>query len=322
MVELAEPPPDSLGSQIERFLQWLSVERRAAVLTAKTYGRDLRALHAFAAEQHWTLDARSIGLAQLRRFLASFVGENRAPTVARKVAALRAFYRDLQRRGELADNPAASLRLPKVKKPLPKFLPALAVSEIIESASPGGGVAPLLVRDRALLELLYGAGVRVSELVGLNLDRVDLRERIAHVHGKGGKERLVPFGQPCVRALESYLVLRGELRDKRRRQDPRALFLGRRGTRLTTRQVQMLVRRYGALGTGRPDVHPHALRHSCATHLLDAGADLRAIQELLGHASLSTTQRYTHVSVDRLLEVHARAHPLAKSSPPKPMRSG
>ncbi|MFI5307769.1 MAG: tyrosine-type recombinase/integrase, partial [Polyangiales bacterium] len=202
---------DALASQIERFLQWLSIERRAAVSTVQTYGRDLWALHAFALEHGGQLDARALGLAALRRFLARFVGDNRAPTVARKIAALRAFYGDLQRRGELAANPAARLRLPKVKKPLPKFLPVAVIGEVIEAPTRDDVHAPLLVRDRAMLELLYGAGVRVGELVGLDLDRIDLVERNARVLGKGSKERLVPFGEPCVRALEAYLVVRGEL---------------------------------------------------------------------------------------------------------------
>jgi integrase/recombinase XerC len=312
-----DPAPatsDALAGQISRFLERLRAERRAATLTVETYGRDLWALHAFAVVEQLPLDARTLQLLGLRRFLASFAGKNSAATIARKVAALRAFYRDLHRRGEVADNPAASLRLPKVKRPLPKFLSVAAAGELVETPDSGHAETPLLARDRAMLELLYGAGIRVSELVGLDLDRIDLLERRARVLGKGDKERLVPFGVPCAQALERYLALRPELRNPRDgHQDPEALFLGCLGARLTARQVQHLVRRYGMLGTGRPDMHPHALRHSCATHLLDAGADLRGIQELLGHASLSTTQRYTHVSVDHLLEVYARAHPLARA---------
>jgi integrase/recombinase XerC len=229
------------------------------------------------------------------------------------MAALRAFYRDLQRRAEVAANPARSLRLPKVPKSLPRPLSVADMSEVVEVADRGHGDQPLRVRDRAMLELLYGAGLRVSELVGLDLQSIELPTRSARVLGKGGKERVVPFGQPCAEAIERYLRLRSELRNSRTGlQDPQALFLSRLGRRLTARQVQHLVRRYGLLGATRPGLHPHALRHSCATHLLDGGADLRAIQELLGHSSLSTTQRYTHVSVDRLLEIYDRAHPLAR----------
>ena len=304
--------PDLLARQIEAFLERLVVERRAAVRTAETYGRDLWALHAFAKASGVTLTAAALDVLVLRRFLATFVGKRSSATTARRMAALRAFMRDLQRRGELRDNPAAVLRLPKVQKPLPRFLSVQAAGEVVESAGASAQDSPLGVRDRAMLELLYGAGIRVSELVGLDLDQVDLDDRMARVLGKGSKERVVPFGAPCAAALVSYLARRSELRPRRGALDPRALFLSRLGRRITVRQVQHLVQRYGALGTGRPDLHPHALRHSCATHLLDAGADLRGIQELLGHESLSTTQRYTHVTVDRLLEVYERAHPLAR----------
>ena len=251
--------------------------------------------------------------ALLRRFLASFAGTNSPSTIARKIAALRAFFRHLHRNGEIADNPADRLRLPKVKRALPKPLSVVDAGEVVEVPDRGRADDPLRVRDRAMLELLYGSGLRVSELVGLDLARLDLGGKSARVLGKGNKERIVPFGEPCAQALERYLRIRGELRSPRTgAQDPDALFLSRYGQRLTVRQVQYLVRRYGQLGGARPDLHPHALRHSCATHLLDAGADLRGIQELLGHASLSTTQRYTHVSIDRLLEVYDRAHPLAR----------
>jgi len=320
---MALPDPegaaDPLAQQIGAFLERLVVERRAAASTAQTYGRDLWALHAFACESGVPLTAASLDVLLLRRFLATFVGKRSGATTARRMAALRAFLRDLQRRGELRDNPAAALRLPKVQRPLPQFLSVDAAEQVVESARGGTGgtgstaVTALVMRDRAMLELLYGAGVRVSELVGLDLDRVDLPARLARVLGKGSKERLVPFGAPCADALQAYLARRGELRPRRAALDPRALFVSRLGRRITVRQVQYLVQRYGALGTGRPDLHPHALRHSCATHLLDAGADLRGIQELLGHQSLSTTQRYTHVTVDRLLEVYERAHPLART---------
>jgi integrase/recombinase XerC len=303
---------EQLGPQIDAFLVRLTAERRGSARTAETYGRDLRALHAFVLAQGLPARADALDILTLRRFLASFVGKNGGATTARKIAALRAFLRDLQRRGEVRDNAAAMLRLPKVRKPLPKFLTVQGASEVVE-CDPQRSSTALAVRDRAMLELLYGSGVRVSELTSLDLERLDLGARLARVQGKGDKERVVPFGQPCAEALASYLSLRSELRTRRTvAQDPQAVFLSRLGRRITPRQVQYVVQRAGALGTGRPDLHPHTLRHSCATHLLDAGADLRSIQELLGHASLSTTQRYTHVTVDRLLEVYDKAHPLAR----------
>jgi integrase/recombinase XerC len=229
------------------------------------------------------------------------------------MAALRAFYRHLVRHRMSAVNPAAALQLPRVPRPLPKFLSVEHASSVVEVPVEGHADEPLARRDRAMLELLYGSGLRVGELAGLDVEAVDLSSRTARVLGKGSKERIVPLGGQSVEALVAYLDVRTRLRSPRTgTQHPKALFLGRWGTRLTTRQVQTLVRRYGALGAGRSDLHPHALRHSCATHLLDAGADLRGIQELLGHVSLSTTQRYTHVSIDRLMEAYQRAHPLAR----------
>lgn len=303
---------DALKQQIQRFLSYLAHERRAAARTVQTYGRDLWALREFLRERALPLDAARVDLMVLRTYLASLFEHNRPATLARKMASLRAFYRYLMRHGEVASNPASALRLPKVRKPLPKFLPVRDAFQVMDAPSQGSA-DPLKRRDRAILELLYGSGLRVSELAGLSLAALDLQEGMARVLGKGDKERLVPLGPPSREALQAYLEVRERLRSpKRGIRDPQAVFLGRLGTRLTARQVQNIVRRYGALGAGRGDLHPHALRHSCATHLLDAGADLRGIQELLGHASLATTQRYTHVSVDRLMEVYDKAHPLAK----------
>ena len=309
-----QAPSDPLARAIERFLEYLRVERRAAKSTVETYGRDLYALHRFAVETKAPLEVSAVSTIVLRQFLVTAVSHKGPATIARKLAALRAFFRFLVEKRELAESPAAALRLPRVPRTLPSFLPVTQAAELVETPDRERD-DPLALRDRAMLELLYGAGVRVSELAGLDIADVDLRSRTARVMGKGSKERVVPFGEPCEAALRRYLEVRAMLVSPRtREQHPTALFVGRFGTRLTVRQVQSLVKRYGALATGRPDVHPHALRHSYATHLLDAGADLRGIQELLGHASLSTTQRYTHVSVDRLLEVYARAHPLARKT--------
>ena len=305
---------DRLADQIDRFAQYLKVERRAAALTAETYLRDLEALRSYAREQGLPLDAAKLDLLALRSFLATLVPGNGAATLARKIAALRALYRFLLRRGECKVNPAAALRLPKVPRKLPKFLSVEDSRTLMEA--PGARVqqSPALEqRDFAMLELLYGAGVRVSELATLTLDRLDLAEATVRVHGKGSKQRVLPLGGACLRALEAYLALRPSLRHpKTGAQHAAALFLGRHGTQLSVRQVEKLVKRYGSDTLGRPDMHPHALRHTCATHLLDAGADLRGIQELLGHASLSTTQRYTHVSMDRLFEAYSQAHPLER----------
>jgi integrase/recombinase XerC len=254
----------------------------------------------------------------LRAYLAALIRSNGPATLSRKISALRSFYKFLMRRGLVRSNPAAVLRLPKQAVRLPDFLSSDDACELVEvPAGEAEQRGALAVRDAAILELLYGGGLRVSELTGLDLERVDLGDGSLRVHGKGSRERLVPLGAAAQRTLEAYLRVRPRLLARRgaNTDSTGALFLGHHGTRLTPRQIQNLVRRHG-VQIGRSDLHPHALRHSCATHLLDAGADLRGIQELLGHQHLSTTQRYTHVSVDRLLEAYDRAHPLARRRGP------
>jgi integrase/recombinase XerC len=234
-------------------------------------------------------------------------------TVAKKISAIRAFFRFLTRRRIVKDSPAEALRPPKIRKSAPRFLTVDDALRVMDA--PDEDVhreEKLALRDKAILEMLYATGVRVSELVGLTLADLDLEEGRGRVTGKGNKERVIFFGDHATAALRAYLAERHAFIDAEGQQAPHALFLGRHGTAMTQRQVQNVVRRYGALGAGRGELHPHALRHTCATHLLDAGADLRSIQELLGHASLSTTQRYTHVSIDRLMEVYDKAFPLAK----------
>lgn len=306
MAETDEP----LRAQIELFLGQLKVERRAADKTVQTYGRDLRALLQYVrAERPGKCDAALLATRDLRAFLAATARDQEPATVARKVAALRAFYRFLRRRCGLVTNPARTLQAPKLRRKLPLFLTAEKAGETVEMPTDRGTDASAL-RDRAMLEVLYGSGLRVSELVGLDLASIDLEQGLARVLGKGSKERLVPLGQAARDALRDYLPVRGQLCG--REQDPAALFLSTRGRRFNVRHVQLITKRYGALATGSSALHPHALRHSCATHLLEAGADLRSIQELLGHASLSTTQRYTHLGTDQLQAAYAKAHPLAK----------
>jgi integrase/recombinase XerC len=317
------PAQDGLDRAVARFLTFLAAERRSSRHTILAYGRDLAQLVGFTRERKPGARAPSdVDMLLLRGWLGQLARTHAAASIARKIAAARALFRYLLRVGEVTKNPATELSLPKVRRPLPTFLDVDAAAEVMETPDAGSAEG---ARDRAVLETLYGSGLRVSELCGLDLDHIDLDARggsaigSARVIGKGNKERIVPLGSRCVAALRAYLERRGELdgRGKRRAVAPaaadvRALFLSRRGKRLGVRQVQTLVQRFGALGAGRADLHPHALRHTCATHLLDGGADLRAIQELLGHASLATTQRYTHVSVDQLMKVYDAAHPLAK----------
>ena len=306
---------DPLDLQIEAFAQYLADERRSSKRTVETYVRDLRGFRQFVTAQGLTPDARQLDIVALRRFLSSLFQRHQKSTLARKVSALRSFFRFLLRRGMIEANPAAGLRSPKVPKSLPRFMTVDQAFRVVDAPQKESGRALLLrARDRALIEVLYSTGVRVSELTSMDLADLDLARGEARVMGKGGKERIVPLGKDAVEALGAYLPVRSEVlaKGQKRPPEPEALWISQQGRRLSTRQVQNLVRRHGTAGAGRNDLHPHAVRHSCATHLLDAGADLRSIQELLGHSSLSTTQRYTHVSIDRLMEVYDRAHPLAR----------
>jgi integrase/recombinase XerC len=304
----------STADAIARFLVHLESERRASKHTRTAYARDLASLEAFLLERSakGADDVRAIDVYALRGWLGTLARTLAPSSVARHVAAVRTWMKWLRRIGVLQTSPADELASPKVRRPLPTFLSVDAAEEVVES--PGGG--PLGMRDRAVLEVLYGSGLRVSELAGLDLGDVDLPGGEARVIGKGNKERLVPLGTKAVEALQAWLAVRGGVvHSKRRTQDPKAVFLTSRGARLNVRAIQLLVHKYGALGAGRSDLHPHALRHTCATHMLGGGADLRAIQEMLGHASLSTTQRYTHVSIEHLQRVYAAAHPLAGGKP-------
>ncbi|HEX9621294.1 MAG TPA: tyrosine recombinase XerC [Polyangiaceae bacterium] len=308
-------PPDALCRSIRRFVVLLADERRASPHTVVAYERDLSQLAVFLRERRQgPASPRDVTKFELRAWLGSLSRQNVPATLARKLAAVRSFFATLERAGDISENPALYLETPRHRPRLPKFLGAEAAEQVVTAplGQPGLGDVERL-RDHALFELLYGSGLRVSELTGLDVGHLALDEAEVRVLGKGSKERIVPIGRQAERALRAYLERRGELRDRKKgHQDPSALFLSKRGRRLGVRRVQTLAHRYGALGAGRPDLHPHALRHSCATHMLEGGADLRVIQEMLGHASLSTTQRYTHLSLEQLLSVYDRAHPLAR----------
>ncbi len=304
-----------LSTTIASFLQFLEEERRASPHTVSAYKRDLKQLVSYVEEKKPR--CKTVGdldIFVLRGFLGQLSRTHAPPSSGRKIAAIRAMLRWLERKGEIHKNPAAELELPKVRRPMPTFVNVDAAAEIVEAPNEE---SPEGLRDRAMLELLYGSGVRVSELVGLDIEAIEMDASggRARVVGKGNKERLVPFGSHAAAALVRYLERRLDLRrSKTAAMHPKALFVSRLGRRISVRQVQNLVHRYGALGAGRADLHPHALRHTFATHLLDGGADLRAIQRMLGHASLATTQRYTHVSIDHLTKVYDAAHPLARRS--------
>jgi integrase/recombinase XerC len=302
----------TLDESLGAFVQHLRAGR-ASPRTIVEYEHDVAGLASFARDRASAAvdDVRAVDVYLLRGWLALLARKHAPSSIARKVAAVRTWMRWMRRRGVIATSPADQLVTPKVRRGLPTLLSVDAAREVVESPRGDGIVAR---RDRAMLETLYGSGLRVSELCGLDLDALDLAAASARVLGKGRKERMVPLGRKSVEAVALWLEIRPRMvHPTHHTQDPKALFLTVRGARIYPRSVEKLVHGYGALGAGRADLHPHALRHTCATHMLDGGADLRAIQEMLGHASLSTTQRYAHVSMEHLLRVYDAAHPLARS---------
>lgn len=302
---------------IGRFIEHLRVERNASAHTLRNYASDLEQLNAFLVSSAGQKDAPdgevSLGKIDhltLRAYLSLLHGQHKKSSVARKLASIRSFFRYLVGEGYISQNPAEMVATPKQEKLLPNFLPVDEVFSLLgtpETKTPWGR------RDLAILETIYSCGLRVSEVVGLNDRDVDFSRGVVRVMGKGRKERIVPIGQKALEALKAYLPKRNEelarLQVKREHQP---LFINIRGGRLTSRSVARILQKYVRKGALLRRVSPHSLRHSFATHLLDAGADLRAIQEMLGHVSLSTTQRYTHVSTARLMEVYDRSHPRAK----------
>lgn len=302
--------------EVEEFLAFLGTERNDSPHTVRAYGRDLRRFQAFADANlgSWSWDG--VDRLALRGFLGELMRAGQSKrSAARAMSALRTFYRFLGLRHGLAVNPARGMRVPKGDRRLPAVMDrrqATRLFELAVEAAERGGFQE--ARDLAILELFYGTGMRLAELAGLNVGDVDAVADQVKVRGKGRKERILPVGRPALKALRRWEREREELlaRLPPARGDRRALFLARTGRRLSPRAVQLAVRRHLRLVAERPGLKVHSLRHSFATHLLDAGADLRAVQELLGHRSLSTTQMYTHVSVERLKKVYQQAHPRAR----------
>lgn len=296
--------------RLKAFLKFLALNRNVSAHTIRAYESDLSQYLRHVAAARGTsareLSPASLDRASIRGFLASLHerGQTRS-TAARKLAAIRTFLRYLRREGIIEGDPGGLVGTPKRDVKMPAHLTEDEITRLVEAPS---SEAPLGRRDRAILELFYASGLRLSELAGLDLDSVNLAGRMVRALGKGGKERFVPFNGTAQKALQLWLRDRERLRAEVPRQHREPLFVNHRGGRLTVRSIDRLVRRYAA-ATDRDGVSPHALRHSFATHLLQRGADLRAIQELLGHARLSTTQRYTHVNAAQLIEVHRRTHP-------------
>ena len=305
-----------MQSYIDDFIRHLRYERNLSEHTLRNYQSDLVQFHDHIAPEDKSgkrrdVDLKSIDNLTIRDFMSSlYEKDNKKSSIHRKIAALRTFFKFLCREGILELNPARMVASPRVERKLPNHLSIQDMVRFIETPD----VSTVLgKRDRAILELLYASGLRVSELVSLNLNDIDFENQTLRVKGKGRKERIVPFGEHARTALEAYLGVRAELlvEADEEKLDPLSVFVNYQGTRLTTRSVARMIDKYAGICAGIHRLNPHALRHSFATHLLDAGADLRTIQELLGHARLSSTQVYTQVSMEKLMEVYDRTHPKA-----------
>ncbi len=294
---------------IDGFLRYLKIERNASELTIKSYSEDFGSLLDYVRDRVGEVSSPAeLQIAQLRGYVAYLHECDYArTTIARRLASLRSFFRYCQREGLVTSNPAKALRTPRVGRKLPHFLTIDQITRLLE-APPANEVEGL--RDRALLETMYSAGLRVAELVGMNVENWDRDANIVRVFGKGRKERIAPIGRHASKALDRWLDVREPAPDAKP-ADKSAMFLNRFGTRLTTRSVGRMLEKYLNL-TGLDQITtPHTLRHTFATHLLEGGADLRSVQEMLGHKSLTTTQIYTHVSTKRLKDTYEQAHPHA-----------
>jgi len=295
---------------VGEFLHHLSLEKNASIYTVKSYREDLHQALKFFREKAGIRVTKpsQITTRHLRGYLA-WLHEHQysKATIARRMAAVRSWFRFLCRQGLVEGNPAEGLRSPRQNKKLPHFLGEADLSRLLEKPS---SETPLGLRDRAILETLYSAGIRVGELTGLNVEDIDLNSGLAVVRGKGKRERLALLGKEALTALKRWMPCREEFSKKRNRSS-NAAFLNKNGGRLTSRSVGRLLEKYLALAGLDPRTSPHTLRHSFATHLLDRGADIRSVQELLGHRSLGTTQIYTHVTTNRMKESYQHAHPRA-----------
>ncbi len=295
-------PNKTMNKLIVRFLKYLEIEKDASENTLRAYRKDLAIFSGHVKER-----PEEIELNDIREFIAQQIKSGLSKTtVSRRLATVRSFITFLYREGAITKNPARIVSSPKKTEQLPNFLPIDDMISLIEKPE-GIGIIP--VRDKAILELLYSSGLRVSEIAGLNVDDVDMKEGLVKVRGKGKKERLLPVGSKALDALKSYIIEKMLFR-----KIGRALFLNRRDQRLSPRGIRRIVVKYARMiGIDGP-IGPHTVRHTFASHLLQGGADLRVIQELLGHASLSTTQKYTHIDIGHLIDVYDRAHPLSKDA--------
>ena len=289
-----------MNDYIDKFIRYLEVERDVSAHTLRAYRKDLEDFFEYVKTEPDKID-----MIDVRGFIADQIkqGLNKT-TVSRRLASIRSFFKFLCREGYIKSNPAKLVPNPKLPKLLPRFLSVDDVFSLVEKPE---GIGFIPVRDKAILELLYSSGLRVSELSGLNIDDLNIKGNLIKIRGKGKKERIVPVGSKAIDAIKSYMIDRMLLKSK-----DRALFLNRMGTRLTDRGVRRIVVKYAKALTISGQIGPHTLRHTFATHLLQGGADLRVIQELLGHSSLSTTQKYTHLDITHLMDIYDKAHPFAR----------
>lgn len=297
-----------MKSFIDEFEKYLQHEKGYSIHTIKNYGGDLRQFHDYMVNHHKKkYEPADVTLVWIRSYLNELFHRKIHPaSIARKLAGLRTFFDFLIRNNTMKENPAKEVATPKIPKRLPNFLTEEEMNLFL-SAPKGNDL--LSLRDKAILELLYSSGLRVGELVALDTDHLNFTEEMVKVKGKGNKERLVPVGRLALKSIGQYLDMRRGI--TKGRASSSAIFLNRSGGRLTSRSVERLLDKYLKQSGIQKKVTPHVMRHSFATHLLNAGADLRGIQELLGHCTLSTTQKYTHVSIERLMEVYDKSHPKA-----------
>jgi integrase/recombinase XerC len=304
---------------IDRFADYLKYQRNASAHTLRNYLSDLGQFYDHLCPRdsdgnRAEIDIRQIDHITIREYMASLYRDSRKKSsIARKLATLRTFFKFLCREQVLESNPARLVSSPRQEKRLPKVI---SVDDVVHFIETPNTETMLGKRDRAIIELLYATGCRVSEIAGMNLADFDLKNQTIRVRGKGRKERFVPFGSKAKEALNAYLLERSSLLAEapEHKRDANPVFLNYQGTRISTRSIARLIEKYVKECALAQNISPHSLRHSVATHLLSAGADLRAIQELLGHARLSTTQIYTHVSIEQLMQVYDKAHPRAKST--------
>jgi integrase/recombinase XerC len=289
-----------MNEYMNNFIRYLEIEKGGSAHTIRAYRKDLEEFSAYTKtepEKMDMLDVRGFIVDQINKGLSKI-------TISRRLSTIRSFFKFLHREGYIQSNPAKLVSNPKVPKLLPKFLSVDDTFSLIEKPE---GIGFMPARDRAILELLYSSGLRVSELVGLNIEDINTKEGLVKAKGKGKKERIVPIGMKALDAIKSYLVERMLMKTREE-----AVFLNRLGTRLTDRGARRIVVKYARASAIAGQIGPHTLRHSFASHMLQGGADLRVIQELLGHASLSTTQKYTHLDITHLMDIYDKAHPLAK----------